>query len=225
MGMNAMILHVIGDALGNLGVIIAALIIWLTDSPHRFYADPAISLIITLIILKTALPLVKATSKILLQATPDHIDIKNIREDIEDLPGVVSCHHIHVWQLSDTKLVCSLHMQVAFPISEGSGEKYMALARRARKCLHAYGIHSSTIQPEFGPVDDGGHAPVPALDGATETAVAADGSSTDGMAPMSCLLECVDDCMTPGCCKMGSRPASSRDSSHSLERNGEARGT
>ena len=53
MGMNAMILHVIGDALGNVGVIFAALIIWLTPWSGRYYADPAVSLFITLIILKS----------------------------------------------------------------------------------------------------------------------------------------------------------------------------
>jgi len=149
MGMNAMILHVLGDALGNVGVIITALIIWLTDWPGRYYADPAVSLFITLIILRSAIPLTIASSKILLQATPDNIDLNDVREDIQALPGVISCHHVHIWQLSDTKIVASMHIQVAFPISEAGGEKYMELSRMARKCLHAYGIHSATIQPEF----------------------------------------------------------------------------
>ncbi len=149
MGMNAMVLHVIGDALGNIGVIVTALVIWKTTWAYRMYADPLVSLFITLIILKSAIPLTKATSKILLQATPDHININDIREDIEDLEGVRSCHHIHVWQLSDSQIVASLHIEVAFPISEHGGERYMELARRVRKCLHGYGIHSATIQPEF----------------------------------------------------------------------------
>lgn len=149
MGMNAMVLHVLGDALGNVGVIITALVIWLTDWSGKYYTDPAVSLFITLIILKSAVPLTKATANVLLQATPDHIDVAEIKEDIQALPGVLSCHHVHIWQLSDTKVVASLHVQVSFPINEAGGEKYMELARRARRCLHAYGIHSATIQPEF----------------------------------------------------------------------------
>lgn len=149
MGMNAMVLHVLGDALGNIGVIVTALIIWLTDWPGRHYADPVVSLIIAAIILHSALPLTFATSRILLQATPEHIDVSDIKEDIQNLPGVVSCHHVHIWQLSDTKLVASLHVQVSFPIGAEGGGKYMQLARRVRRCLHAYGIHSATIQPEF----------------------------------------------------------------------------
>ncbi|KAI5927253.1 cation efflux protein [Camillea tinctor] len=216
MGMNAMVLHVLGDALGNVGVIVTALIIWLTDWPGRFYADPAVSLFITLIILKSAIPLTKATSKVLLQATPDHIDLQDIKEDIQALPGVLSCHHVHIWQLSDTKVVASMHVQIAFPITDEGGEKYMKLAKQARKCLHAYGIHSATIQPEFCVDQDCNHGD--------------DGSITlDGQASPrcpgrneiggGCLLECVDDCVGQGCCTLTSQTASkagsSRRSSHS----------
>lgn len=213
--MNAMILHVIGDALGNVGVIATALVIWLTDWPGRFYADPAVSLFITVIILRSAIPLTKATSKILLQATPEHIEVKDLREDIEALPGVISCHHVHIWQLSDTQVVASMHIQVAFPISEAGGEKYMELAKRARKCLHAYGIHSATIQPEFCLDDTHDH------DAAVATQVegSLDGSyDSRGRAKVpadTCLLECVDDCAGKGCCGgTGSLPKSSA-SSHS----------
>jgi len=216
--MNAMILHVIGDALGNLGVITTALVIWKTTWAYRFYADPIVSLLITLIILKSAIPLTKATSKILLQATPDHIDVNDIREDIQDLPGVLSCHHIHVWQLSDTKIVASMHIEVAFPITEAGGERYMALAKRARKCLHAYGIHSATIQPEFRVEtarDDDANGAGTSLDGAIPDAKCGTGKN--------CLLECVDNCVEQGCCsvgsKSGSRPESSR-SAHSYSSHG-----
>ncbi|KAL7620640.1 Zinc resistance conferring protein [Parahypoxylon ruwenzoriense] len=211
MGMNAMILHVLGDALGNVGVIVTALIIWLTDSPGRYYADPAVSLFITLIILKSAIPLTKATSQVLLQATPDHIDLQDIKEDIQALPGVISCHHVHIWQLSDTKVVASLHVQVAFPITDEGGEKYMKLAKQARKCLHAYGIHSATIQPEFCLDEECNH-----LD---DSSLTLDGQQSPRYGGDGCLLECVDNCVGQGCCAMPSRTASkagsSRRSSHS----------
>lgn len=216
MGMNAMVLHVIGDALGNIGVIVTALIIWLTDLPGKYYADPAVSLFITAIILKTAIPLTRATSKVLLQATPEHISINEIRQDIEALPGVVSCHHIHVWQLSDTKVVASMHLQVSFPIDSHSGEKYMQLARRARKCLHGFGIHSATIQPEFC-LDKKKHV---AENGAGMALDGANGA-LDEPNPDVCLLECIDNCEGPGCCtglETSSRGSSTRrasDSSHS----------
>ncbi|CAK7274680.1 Zinc resistance conferring protein [Sporothrix epigloea] len=219
MGMNAMVLHVIGDALGNLGVIVTALVIWKTSWTYRMYADPIVSLLITLIILKSAIPLTKAASKILLQATPDHISINDIREDIQDLDGIFSCHHVHVWQLSDSQIVASLHIEVAFPISDHGGERYMSLARRVRKCLHGYGIHSATIQPEFrvGPAHS--HLPTPApvsasLSASQATATSSTAKAAAAAAPdfaasgPSCLLDCVDDCNAQGCCSVASRAAS-----------------
>jgi len=210
MGMNAMVLHVLGDALGNVGVIITALVIWLTDWPGRFYADPVVSLFITLIILRSAIPLTVATANILLQATPDSIDPQHVKEDIQALPGVVSCHHVHIWQLSDTKIVASMHIQVAFPISEAGGEKYMELSKNARKCLHAYGIHSATIQPEFCLDLDHDHEDAAMMtlnmDGAGHGAPAA---LQCGKGEDLCLIECVDDCVGQGCCLSGSEPQQS----------------
>ncbi|KXX78170.1 Zinc/cadmium resistance protein [Madurella mycetomatis] len=212
MGMNAMILHVLGDALGNVGVIITALVIWLTDWEGRYYADPAVSLFITLIILRSAIPLTLAASKILLQATPEHIDLNDVKEDIQALPGVISCHHVHIWQLSDTKVVASMHIQVAFPISEANGEKYMELSKMARKCLHAYGIHSATIQPEFclDSAHDHGERAASAEGSDAAAAIAGCGNNEGSQ----CLLDCVDDCVGQGCC---SPPVSRPESSHSAE--------
>lgn len=231
MGMNAMILHVLGDALGNVGVIVTALVIWLTDWPGKYYADPAVSLFITLIILKSALPLTFATSKILLQATPEGIEVQDIREDIESLPGIISCHHVHIWQLSDSKVVASMHIQVAFPISEAGGKEYMVLAKRVRKCLHAYGIHSATIQPEFCLDETHDHAEE------AEQQFRQPGGNTDGTAELrkyvgrgdeTCLLECVDDCVGQGCCSASaavtavasSTGRSGSNSSHSVHSHG-----
>lgn len=55
--MLGVLIHVLGDAANNVGVIISGLIIWLTKSPGRFYADPAVSMAIALIIFTTSLPL------------------------------------------------------------------------------------------------------------------------------------------------------------------------
>lgn len=57
MNMRALVLHVLGDALGNVGVIATGLIIWQTAWPYKYYCDPVISLVITIIIFSSALPL------------------------------------------------------------------------------------------------------------------------------------------------------------------------
>ncbi|KAK5401659.1 hypothetical protein LTR06_011023 [Exophiala xenobiotica] len=119
MGTSAMIFNVIGDGLGNAGVIASALIIWLTPWSGRFYPDPVVSLFIAVIILKTTIPLTSASVKILLQGTPDHLDINDIKNDVQKIPGIVNCHHIHLWQLNETQPIASLHVQLDFSIERG----------------------------------------------------------------------------------------------------------
>lgn len=55
--MLGVLIHVLGDAANNIGVIISALVIWLTTYPNRYYADPAVSMAIAIIILSTSIPL------------------------------------------------------------------------------------------------------------------------------------------------------------------------
>lgn len=110
--------------------------------------DQGLAALITLYTFVPALSLCVAASRILLQATPAGISVDDIREDITDLQGVISCHHLHVWQLDDTRLIASLRVAVDAS-GWGRDGSYMLLAREIRLCLHEYGIHSSTIQPEF----------------------------------------------------------------------------
>ena len=200
LNMRGVFLHVMGDALGNIGVIGSALFIWLTTYSWRFYADPIISLIITFIILGSAWPLCKAASRILLQAVPAHISIDEAKQDIQNIPGILGCHDFHIWQLSDTTTVASLHIRVEFDTKGEGSARYMQLARAVRRCLHDYGIHSITLQPEFcldpehrhtfGTVsEDGGSEnenPKLRSKGGSRTA------STRSEA--ACLLDCGEDC-------------------------------
>lgn len=215
LNMRGVFLHVMGDALGNIGVIGSALIIWLTCWPGRHYADPIISLIITVIILGSAIPLCQAASRILLQAVPVGVSVDDIKADIEALSGVISCHHLHVWQLSDTKKVASLHIQVEFDFKGEGSARYMQLARAIRRCLHEHGIHSSTIQPEFcldsshrhtsgHNSDDEGHVSSRSGDSQSGSKRA---SKRDSRAASirsqadACLLECDDGCgQASQCC-------------------------
>ncbi|KAJ5475198.1 Zinc/cadmium resistance protein [Penicillium diatomitis] len=201
LNMRGVFLHVLGDALGNIGVIASALFIWLTDYDWRYYVDPGISLVIAVIILASAIPLCKAASRILLQAAPQGMSVDHIKEDIERLPGVMGTHHLHVWQLNDTKLVASIHIQVDTEIKDEGSKRYMRLARQVRRCLHAYGIHSSTIQPEFAPGDDHAHGEPSSSGAANEVAnLSSRGSSIRDSDSNACLLECDDNCASTGQC-------------------------
>ncbi len=149
MNMRGVFLHVLGDALGNVGVIAAGLFIMYSSAWWRFYSDPAISFLITIIIFHSALPLVKSASYILLQGVPASVSLEAVRKSIQAVEGVINLHELHVWQLSESKIVASVHVLV--DCSAGQTDKYMSIAAHIRDNLHAWGIHSSTIQPEFVP--------------------------------------------------------------------------
>jgi len=143
--MLGVLIHVMGDALNNIGVIIAALIIWLTKSSARFYADPAVSLWIALMILASAVPLTKRSGAILLESAPPGVNLEHVKKDLESIPGVKGVHELHVWRLDQKKAIASAHVVV----SEESLGKFMEKAQVFSECLHAYGIHSATLQPEL----------------------------------------------------------------------------
>ncbi|KAL6452468.1 ZRC1 Zinc/cadmium resistance protein [Candida maltosa Xu316] len=173
MNMEGVFLHVLGDALGNIGVIITGLVVWKTDYSWRFLADPFTSLFITLIILNSALPLVRKASRILLQSAPPYIDAHVIVEQIKKLPLIKNVHDFHVWNLNEDILIATLHIELnpncevnlpLPPVTNGDGTNsssddefpsqidrklFLAAVHQVREVLLRYGINSVTIQPEF----------------------------------------------------------------------------
>lgn len=144
LNMKGVFLHVMGDALGNVGVIITALLIWKTNYTWKYYFDPIVSLFITAIIFSTALPLCKTSSKILLQATPSTVDADHVQESILALPGVISVHDFHIWNLTEKISIASLHAEINV-----KPEDFNQVVTSIRNCVFAHGIQSVTVQPEF----------------------------------------------------------------------------
>ncbi|KAI4634176.1 uncharacterized protein J4E87_001347 [Alternaria ethzedia] len=194
LGILGVLIHVIGDAINNIGVIISAVIIWFVKSPNRFYADPAVSMWIAIMILLTAIPLTKRSGKILLQSAPLGVKIEDVKHDLEAIPGVLSVHELHVWRLDQKKAVASAHVVVSDP----DIASFMSKAKIFSECLHAYGIHSATLQPELASASDriheveaGGRETAEGITSATQTAR----TSTE-----TCGVPCGVTCEELKCC-------------------------
>ncbi|KAH3131828.1 hypothetical protein KXV82_008885 [Aspergillus fumigatus] len=142
LGMMGVLIHVLGDAANNLGVIIAALVVWKAKYEGRYYADPAVSMAIAIVILLSSLPLGIGT--ILLQSVPLGVDPEDVKHDLEAIPGVESVHELHIWRLNQEKALASVHLAV----SDELIADFMDTAKIINECFHAYGIHSTTLQPE-----------------------------------------------------------------------------
>ncbi|WFD30353.1 hypothetical protein MSPP1_001371 [Malassezia sp. CBS 17886] len=232
MNMTGVFLHVLGDAVGNTGVIITGLFIWLTDHPWRFYADPLISFVIACIIFSSALPLVKSASFILLQGVPTSVSLDGVRDSVLKVNGVLGVHDLHIWQLNENKIVASLHVLV--DCSEENSKRYMEIAHEVRRTMHLWGIHSSTIQAEFVPgglkeaarlsglnVPDGSHDDQGRLLTSDGNLVEAEISQRDP----ACLLSCDrDECGESQCCPQGAGPSAKDDEAHAADPNDAAAG-
>ncbi|KAL9577594.1 MAG: hypothetical protein Q9203_007401, partial [Teloschistes exilis] len=146
LGMLGVLLHVISDAINNIGIIAVALIIAYTHSPTRFYADPAISLAISAMILLSAYPLITSAGSILLQAAPLGLDLNALRDHLEQIDGVEAVHELHAWRLSQSKSVATAHLLTREGTTMEGWEK---VAGEVGERFCAYGIHSVTLQPEI----------------------------------------------------------------------------
>lgn len=85
----------------------------------------------------------KSASFILLQGVPAGISLQEVEYAVKDVEGVKEVHELHIWQLSESKVVASLHIHTS------PDHDFMQVATEIRKRLHDRGIHSVTIQPEY----------------------------------------------------------------------------
>ncbi len=87
-------------------------VISLNTEDWRFYIDPALSLMMVVIILRSVWPLLQESALILLQTVPTHIQVDEIqRRLLENVDGVLAVHEFHVWQLAGDRIIASAHIR------------------------------------------------------------------------------------------------------------------
>lgn len=136
------LLHIIGDLLGSLGVLVSGLIIKYITFESRFYADPVASLLIVIIILFTSIPLTKKCINILMHIVPNNINLKSLQEKLLNINGIKNIHHLHVWQHNDNIVIGTLHIVVDIE------SDIKIILQEVEELLHKSKIHTTTIQTE-----------------------------------------------------------------------------
>ncbi len=134
-------LHVLGDALGSIGAIVAGVALWIWQWRP---ADPIVSFLVGGLILFSAYELVKESVDILLERTPGHLKTSEILRDLQSVENVVSVHDLHVWAITSNVPAMSCH--AVMKSNEDSGETLVVLSRLMRE---KYGIEHTTIQLEY----------------------------------------------------------------------------
>ena len=152
--MRGVYLHVLGDALGSVIVIISALIIKFASGKWTIYVDPAMSMLMVFLILKTSIPLMRESSLILLQTVPTHIKIKEVQDRLLDhVEEVLSVHEFHVWQLAGSKIIGEFWMH---NLVENKMEKQILIPLKSKMKL-CKNPNPSFSHPWFAGRARGGH--------------------------------------------------------------------
>jgi cobalt-zinc-cadmium efflux system protein len=144
LNLRGAILHVIGDLLGSVAAIAAALIIltigWLP-------ADPLLSVLVALLLVASAWRLIRESGLILLEAAPTHVDRNAVADDIAaHTEGVADIHHMHIWTLDGHQLMATLHARLR---SGADAEASISAIKVRLKNTH--GIAHATVEVETGP--------------------------------------------------------------------------
>jgi len=138
-------LHMAADALVTAGVVAAGLAILLTGFS---WLDPAVSLIVSAVIVYGAWDLVKQALSLALDAVPQGVDAAAVRTHLLALPGVAALHDLHIWGMSTTETALTCHL-----VMQGGHPGDAALSHITEELEHRFGIHHATIQIEIGDSD------------------------------------------------------------------------
>ena len=133
--------HVLGDLLSSAAAVIGAVVILRTG---WMPIDPILSVLVGLLVLRSAWLIVRESAHILLEGTPAQVDPQRLRQALlEDIPALQDVHHIHAWSLTSERPLLTLHARV------GESADSQAVLKRIKEVLASrFGINHSTVQIE-----------------------------------------------------------------------------
>ena len=132
-------LEVMADMIGSIGVIAAALIVWLTGWS---YADTIIAAAIGLFILPRTYVLMRHALRILMEVAPPEVDVADVERQLRSLEGVADVHDLHIWTITSGMEAASVHVLVT------SDDRIHPVLDAARAVLARVGVSRSTVQVE-----------------------------------------------------------------------------
>ena len=135
-------LHMIGDAVAAFGVVIAGVLLLTTGAQ---WADPVVSLVIAVAIIYSSYGVLRESATILLEGTPQGLDMAAVGDAIRSVDGVGNVHDLHVWVLGPGVIACSCHVLVA---EQSIREGQQVLRAVVHELEHHFGITHTTVQVE-----------------------------------------------------------------------------
>lgn len=146
LNIRAALAHVLTDALGSVGAILASLAVLFWGMTR---ADPVLSALIAILVAFSGWRVIRETTGILLEGAPPHLDVAEIERMIARCDGVADVHDLHVWRISDRFDTLTAHVTLQ------RGRHGTDVCREVAECLkQTYGLSHVTIQPEAPPPDE-----------------------------------------------------------------------
>jgi cobalt-zinc-cadmium efflux system protein len=147
---RAALAHVMGDLLGSGAAILAAAIILATGWT---VADPLLSILVSALVARSALAIIRESAHVLVEGTPPGLDIQSLSQDMErTVEGEATVHHLHAWSLTPDHPMVTFHIVVGH-----EADPEATLASLKHRLEVRWAIRHSVIQVECGPCPDAGH--------------------------------------------------------------------
>jgi cobalt-zinc-cadmium efflux system protein len=142
MNIRAAFQHMAADAVISLGVVVTGVVMLETG---WLWLDPAVSLVIVVLIVYSTWDLLRDSFNLALDAVPAGIDMNAVREYLSGLPTCIDVHDLHVWGMSTTEAALTAHVVMKQTVVDDA-----LLARAAQELHERFGIEHTTLQVEFG---------------------------------------------------------------------------
>lgn len=142
LNLRAAYVHALGDLIQNIGVMIAAALIWW--KPQWAIADPICTLIFSAFVVMTTVQIIREATNVLMEGTPDKMDVEAMMNDLLEIRNVSDIHDLHVWSLSVGKPALACHLVI------DKEDEARPVLRHATEIIHKkYKIEHTTIQIDF----------------------------------------------------------------------------
>ncbi len=148
LNIKAAYMHLLGDTLSSVAVIGGGFAIWILEI---YWIDPVITVLVGIYIIYHTWGIIKETVDILMQSTPDNIDLNKLEMRIQEFSEIENIHHVHIWKLDDRQI----HLEAHISLNENFTLKEITeIQQKIEECLyHEFGISHNTLQVGYNCCD------------------------------------------------------------------------
>ncbi|XP_029023300.1 proton-coupled zinc antiporter SLC30A8 isoform X1 [Betta splendens] len=138
---RAAFVHVVGDLLQSLSVLVSAVIIFF--KPEYKMADPICTFLFSILVLCTTFTIMRDIVVVLMEGAPSGVRYREVRQGLLAVKGVTAVHNLHIWALTMNQVMLSAHVAI-----DDSADAQTVLREMTQACFSSYNFHSVTIQME-----------------------------------------------------------------------------